>query len=63
MIEQVIVMLPVVLLKIDTASPAAKVASGIVIDPPDPTPTNSPMSPKARVYEVVLSDPDCGMLR
>ena len=63
MIVQVIVMLPVVLLKIDTASPAAKVELGIVIDPPVPTPTNSPMSPKARVYEVVLSEPDCGMLR
>jgi hypothetical protein len=56
-------MLPVVLLKIDTASPAAKVELGIVIDPPDPTPTNSPISPVAKVYEVVLSDPDCGMFK
>jgi hypothetical protein len=36
-IVQVIVMLPDVLLKIDIASPSANVASGIVIEPPDPT--------------------------
>jgi len=35
--EQVRVMLPLVLLKIETASPVAKVASGIVMLPPDPT--------------------------
>jgi hypothetical protein len=36
-ILQVIVMFPVVLLKILTASPSLKVASGIVIEPPVPT--------------------------
>jgi hypothetical protein len=36
-IVQVMVMLPVVLLKIDTASPVANVASGMVTDPPEPT--------------------------
>jgi hypothetical protein len=36
-IEQVIVMSPDVLLKIETASPSANVASGIVIEPPEPT--------------------------
>jgi len=53
-------MLPVVLLKIDTMSPAANVEFGIVIDPLVPTPTNSPMSVSANVYDVVLSEPDCG---
>jgi hypothetical protein len=48
-IVQVIVMPEEVLLNIETASPAAKVASGIVIDPPEPTPTNSPISPSASV--------------
>jgi hypothetical protein len=36
-ILQVIVMFPVVLLKILTASPSLKVASGTVIEPPVPT--------------------------
>jgi len=36
-IVQVIVMPAEVLLKIDTASPSANVASGIVIEPPEPT--------------------------
>jgi hypothetical protein len=36
-IVQVIVILPDVLLKIVIASPSAKVESGIVIDPPEPT--------------------------
>jgi hypothetical protein len=60
-IEQVIVILPDVLLNIETISPAANVASGIVIDPLVPTPTNSPMSVVASEYELVLSDPDCGI--
>jgi hypothetical protein len=33
-----------VLLKINTASPAAKTEFGIVIDPPEPTPTTLPIS-------------------
>lgn len=36
-IVQVIVILPVVLLNIEIASPSANVASGIVIEPPEPT--------------------------
>jgi hypothetical protein len=62
-IVQVIVMLPEVLLNKETMSPAAKVASGIVMEPDAPTPMNSPTSLVARVYEVVLSLPDCGTLR
>jgi hypothetical protein len=46
--EQVIVMLPVVLLKIEITSPAANVLFGIVIDPLVPTPTNLPTSVVAR---------------
>jgi hypothetical protein len=38
-----------VLLKIDITSPSAKVASGIVIDPPEPTCTYSPTSVVASV--------------
>ena len=60
-IEQVMVILPVVLLKIEITSPAANVLFGIVIDPLVPTPTNLPTSVVANEYEVVLSDPDCGM--
>jgi hypothetical protein len=41
---QVIVTVLDVLLKIETASPAEKVALGIVMEPPDPTWTNLPMS-------------------
>lgn len=36
-IEQVMVMLPLVLLKIETMSPSAKVASGMTIAPLVPT--------------------------
>jgi hypothetical protein len=45
---------PEVLLKIDIASPSAKVASGIVIEPPEPTCTYSPTSAVVKVYEPVL---------
>jgi hypothetical protein len=48
-IVQVIVIAPVVLLNIEIASPAAKVASGIVIEPLVPTPINSPTSDVAKV--------------
>jgi hypothetical protein len=48
------VIAPVVLLKIETASPSANVAFGIVIEPPEPTCTYSPTSEVARVYEPVL---------
>jgi hypothetical protein len=57
------VILPVVLLKIETISPAANVEFGIVIDPLVPTPTNSPISPVVKVYDVVLSEPDCGTFK
>lgn len=59
----VIVMLPVVLLKMDTTSPVANVLFGTTIEPLVPTPINLPTSVVTSVYEVVLSDPDCGMLR
>jgi hypothetical protein len=58
---QVIVTSPVVLLKIEMTSPAAKVELGIVIDPLAPTSMNLPTSPVTKVYEVVLAEPDCGM--
>ena len=48
-IVQVIVIAPVVLLKIETTSPSAKVASGIVMLPPEPTCTYLPTSPVASV--------------
>jgi hypothetical protein len=48
-IVQVIVIAPVVLLNIESMSPSANVASGIVIDPPVPTWTYSPTSLVARV--------------
>jgi hypothetical protein len=60
-IVQVIVMSPVVLLKIEMTSPAAKVELGIVIEPLAPTSMNLPTSPVAKIYEVVLAEPDCGM--
>jgi hypothetical protein len=43
-IEHVQVTAPVVLLKILIASPSANVASGIVIEPPEPTCTYLPTS-------------------
>ena len=46
-IVQVIVMSPVVLLKIETTSPAAKVELGISIEPLAPTSMNLPTSPVA----------------
>ena len=54
---------PLVLLNTDTTSPNANVASGMVTEPPDPTSINSPTSPVASEYEVVLADPERGMLR
>jgi hypothetical protein len=48
-IDMVRVMLPDVLLKITTASPAAKVALGTSIEPPEPTSISLPTSPVARV--------------
>jgi hypothetical protein len=48
-IDMVNVIAPEVLLKITTASPAAKVALGTTIDPLAPTSINSPTSPVARV--------------
>jgi hypothetical protein len=54
-------MLPEVLLKIEMTSPAAKVELGIVIEPLAPTSMNLPTSPVAKIYEVVLAEPDCGM--
>jgi hypothetical protein len=53
-IVQVIVIAPVVLLNMETASPSVNVASGIVIDPPEPTCTYSPTSVVASVYEPVF---------
>lgn len=47
--EQVIVILPDVLLKIEITSPLAKVASGMVMLPPGPTSTYSPTSEVAKV--------------
>lgn len=60
-IVQVIVMLPEVLLKTLIALPSENVASGMVIDPPEPTCTYFPTSPVASVYEPVLV-PTAGML-
>ena len=60
-IVQVIVMLPEVLLKMLIALPSENVASGMVIDPPEPTCTYLPTSPVASVYEPVLV-PTGGML-
>jgi hypothetical protein len=60
-IVQVIVMLPEVLLKMLIALPSENVASGIVIDPPEPTCTYLPTSPVASVYEPVFV-PTAGML-
>lgn len=51
---QVIVIFPVVLLNIEIASPSANVASGMVIEPPEPTCTYLPISAVANVYELVL---------
>jgi hypothetical protein len=48
-IVQVIVMLPEVLLNTNTASPAEKAASGIVIEPPEPTSMTLHMSEVANV--------------
>jgi len=48
-IDMVNVIAPDVLLKITTASPAAKVALGTTIDPLAPTSINSPISPTASV--------------
>ena len=48
-IVRLIVTLPVVLLKIDTASPAENTLFGTSIAPPDPTVTNSPISVIANV--------------
>ena len=61
-IEQVMVMLPLVLLKIETMSPSAKVASGMTIAPLVPTCTYLPMSVVASVYEAVLV-PTAGTFR
>jgi hypothetical protein len=56
--EQVIVMSPVVLLNKEIAFPALKVASGIVIEPLEPTSINEPKSLVVSVYELVLALPD-----
>ena len=48
-IVQVIVMLPDVLLKTLTALPSENVASGMMIEPPEPTCTYLPTSPVAKV--------------
>jgi len=48
-IEQVIVIVPEVLLKTEITSPSANVASGMVIDPLEPTWTYLPISAVARV--------------
>jgi hypothetical protein len=49
-------MSPDVLLKIETTSPAAKVESGISIEPEAPSSTNLPTSPSYKDVAAVLAD-------